>query len=110
MAKCLSYSTEEVDTGAIWTDGNKIYKKTYISTNQTLVFNTNVTIAQGIGIDALKIVKFDIVATYIHNNNKVCIGYDYLNPFILNDSIIVAQNYTGSTLNVTVKVTIYYEK
>jgi hypothetical protein len=30
VAKCLSYSTGEVDTGKIWTDGSKIYRKVYI--------------------------------------------------------------------------------
>ena len=48
VAKSLSYSTDEIDTGTVWLDGKKIYKKTLVcttSSTQNLTPDTWVTLS-----------------------------------------------------------------
>lgn len=106
----MSYSTEEVDTGAVWIDGRKIYKKTFKESNVTLVSQRDTIVFNNINIDPLNIIFFEASASFVYGGDKSCIGYDYLNPYIRGTTIRVSQNYTGSTINAEIKITAYYVK
>jgi hypothetical protein len=58
VAVAFSYPTSEIDTGLVWYNGNKIYKKYYVYKNVSLVNGTSVRVGQIDDINYEKIIDF----------------------------------------------------
>ena len=102
----LDYSTEEVNTGQKWIDGNNIYSKTYTgttaTTRETLDSFTNknlINITGNIKITSLGDNYVFNIPGYPGQTTLVAV------PFVVNGSLVL-----DASVGATYSVTVYYTK
>ena len=91
VSKSFSYSTDEIDTGTLWYNGNKIYKKTFIYDNVSMTTGTEIQLTTNFLISSNKITGTE---TY---------GYSKTNGIFIND--IRVRSTTNNALNAMQSVT-----
>ena len=107
VAKCLSYSTEEVFSGEYWLNNTKIYKKTFIFRNITLSSSSRVIGTHNIPI--ANITKTEATIVNFRDNNLVC-SPGQTDVYLVATDIYGAQNLATLATGWDVYFTIFYVK
>ena len=105
VAKSFSYSTEEVDTGTLWYDGNKIYKKTFIYDNVSMTTNTEIQLTTNFPISSNKIAETE---TFGYNKTSGIFINDIRIRSTTNNALNAMQSVTSGTF--IIFFTVFYTK
>ena len=103
VAECLRYSTDEVDTGKIWTDGSKVYRKVYVYSGVSLQSGSK--LVDNNFISKLKICSLQGLISAI-SSSWISLPY-FL--YVVNKDLYVGQNITSDVI-ANIQVIVEYIK
>ena len=107
VAEAGSYSTTEIFTGKYWTDGRKIYRKTYIFANITLP-TTPTVIGTITDLVPMNVVKKEIIVKNSYMN-AIC-SETQTDVYLVGTDLYARQTLTGYTTEWYVYYTVEYVK
>lgn len=110
VAVAFSYPTSEIDTGLVWYNGNKIYKKYYVYKNVSLVNGTSVRVGQIDDISYEKIIDFKETIIGIVGGIRRVLGNRCYESFLSYPNYNVQQTFSTAVFVADIYCTILYTK